>query len=227
MSGPSKYQVLFSAWGNLIPLDICHFMRRLAFGCTSEAHPLYGVFMSQFSGCIFEWDDRDYNRLLAAKKGQLKASGVKSPSDYAVQNALNKTELANCKRQTRGTMDTIRHIESMILSLTGCTDRLGVTILKDEITDIWKEKKRHVRCIQDPAGFWLYAKVNELTKGGLCLPVYGCTSVESFHYYLLNFIPGTSANSVYFQAYLLDGICRWNALRKDCLPQLRASEHLT
>ena len=72
MSGPSKYQVLFSAWGNLeIRLDIWYFVRRLAFGCTSEAHPLYGVFMSQVSGCIFEWDDLDYNRLLAAKKGQL------------------------------------------------------------------------------------------------------------------------------------------------------------
>ena len=83
----SKYQVIFSAWGDLeIRLDIWHFMRRLAFGCTSEAHPLYGVFMSQLSGCIFEWGDRDYNCLLAAKKGQLKASGVKLPSDYAGRN---------------------------------------------------------------------------------------------------------------------------------------------
>ena len=105
--------------------------------------------------------------------------------------------------------------------MTGCTDTLSVPILKDEITDIWKEQKRHVRCIQYPAGFRLYAKVDELTKGGLCLPVYRCprgsTTVESLHHHLLNFIPATSANSVHLQAYLLDGICRWNALRKDCL----------
>ena len=100
-------------------------MRTPAFGCTSEAHPLYGVFISQLSGCIFEFDERDYNRLLAVKKGQLKASGVKSPSGYAVRNSLNKTELTtHCKRQTRGTGDIIRRIESLILSFTGCSDTL-------------------------------------------------------------------------------------------------------
>ena len=69
-------------------------------------------------------------------------------------------------------MDTIRRIESLMFSLTGCTVTLRAPILKDEITDVWKELKRHVRCIQDPAGFPLYAKVNELTKDGLCLLVY-------------------------------------------------------
>ena len=223
MSGPSKFQVLFSAWPNLqICLDIWHFMRRLAFGCTSEAHPLYGVFMSQLSGCIFEWDDKDYTKLLLAKKGQLKATGLKSPSEVAVRNAVTKNDLAlHCRRRTRNVEDMRMRIEELILQMTGCTDTLGVPLLKTDIAEIWKEQKRHLFCIQDPAGFQLYSQIGETTKGGIKLPNYRCargsTSVESFHRHLLNFIPGTSANYVHFQAYLVDGICRWNSLRKDPL----------
>ena len=31
-------------------------MKRLAAGCTSDSHPLYGMFLSQLSASIFEWD---------------------------------------------------------------------------------------------------------------------------------------------------------------------------
>ena len=55
-NGPSKYNVLFHKWTNLhVRLDIWHFMRRLANGCVSESHPLYGTFMGQLSNCIFKW----------------------------------------------------------------------------------------------------------------------------------------------------------------------------
>ncbi|XP_056120631.1 uncharacterized protein LOC130097715 [Rhinichthys klamathensis goyatoka] len=53
-----------------------------------------------------------------------------------------------------------------------------------------------------------------MTKGGIILPVYRCargsTSLESFHNHLNRFIPGTSANLENFQAYLLEGLERWN-----------------
>ena len=39
--------------------------------------------------------------------------------------------------------------------------------------------------------------------------------MESFYHHLLNVVPGTSANYVHYQAYFVDGICRWNAMRKD------------
>ena len=43
--GPSKYQLLFSEWrGMEVHLEVWHFMRKIAAGITSEAHPLYGVF---------------------------------------------------------------------------------------------------------------------------------------------------------------------------------------
>ena len=49
-----KVKDLFKHWPDLvIRLDIWHFMRRLAVGCTTEAHPLYGVFLGQLLECIF------------------------------------------------------------------------------------------------------------------------------------------------------------------------------
>ncbi|MCI4379004.1 hypothetical protein PGIGA_G00222790 [Pangasianodon gigas] len=58
--GQSKLQTRFGGWPNLnIRLDIWHFMRRLATGCTTDAHPLYPTFMARLSACIFEWDPHD------------------------------------------------------------------------------------------------------------------------------------------------------------------------
>ena len=41
----------------------------------------------------------------------------------------------------------------------------------------------------------------------------GTTGLESVHAHLVRFVPGTSANAVYYQAYLLEGLTRWNADR--------------
>ena len=65
---PLSLQTLFYKWINIqVRLDIWHFMRRLARGCSSESHPLYGTLMAKLSSCIFEWDSQDYERLLTAK----------------------------------------------------------------------------------------------------------------------------------------------------------------
>ena len=46
-SGPSKFMSLFESWDQLqVRLDIWHWMRRMGGGCTTESHPLYGIFMS-------------------------------------------------------------------------------------------------------------------------------------------------------------------------------------
>ncbi|ESO96259.1 hypothetical protein LOTGIDRAFT_176615, partial [Lottia gigantea] len=92
--GPSKFKVLFSKWTDLkIRLDIWHFMRRLALGCTSESHPLYGTFMSRLSSAIFEWDKTDLANLKAAKKKEIEASGIPNPSESAINKAITKGEL--------------------------------------------------------------------------------------------------------------------------------------
>ena len=134
-------------------------MRRLACGCTTESHPLYGTFVSHLSSCIFEW----------------------------------------------------------VLKTTSCC--------KDEMSDIWREQRKHVMCIQDPPDVHLYTITGHLHKGGVRLPILQCsrgsTCLESFYPHLARFIPGTAASAVNFQAYLVDGIARWNTSQAnaaiDCL----------
>ena len=108
-------------------------------------------------------------------------------------------------------------IEDLLLSLSSASDTLGVPLLCEDMTNIWEEQKRHVSCIQDPPGVELYTTTGHLVKGGVRLPVLRCargsTSLESFHLHIARFIPGTSASAVNFQAYLLDGLTRWNAAR--------------
>lgn len=192
----SRYNQLFEAWPDLmVRLDIYHYMRRFALDVTSESHPLYAIFMSRLSSCIFEWDRADVERLERAKGQELKAAGITNPSDSAVRTAINKSEMArHCKRQTRGAAATNEAINHLLLELSTCTDTLGVPLLKREIWTIWGEQQRHLECIQDPPDVQLYCRTGEINKGGIKLPVYRCargsTSLESFHLHLARFIPG-------------------------------------
>ena len=83
--------------------------------------------------------------------------------------------------------------------------------------DIWSEQKHHIKCLQDPPNITLYTCTGNLRKGGVTLPTLrsarGSTSLESVHLHLARFIPGSAANDIHFQAYLLNGITRWNAAR--------------
>uniref|UniRef100_A0A7M5X0K2 Uncharacterized protein n=1 Tax=Clytia hemisphaerica TaxID=252671 RepID=A0A7M5X0K2_9CNID len=176
----------------------------------------------RLSGCIFEWDEKDCDNLLKAKRAELINEDVQNPTLSAVKKAINSGEMARrCKRRNRGAEKTIEMIENLTLSMTGATDSLGVPLFKATIVDVWEEQRRHVKCTQDPDGFQLYTQTGSLEKGGVKLPVYRCargsTSLDYFHHHLRNFIPGTCANAVNFQAYLLDGLARWNTLRRNAI----------
>lgn len=193
----SKYKVLFSAWSNmLIRLDIFHFMRRFAVGCTSESHPLYAVFMASLSRCIFEWDQQDLTQLYASKRAELCASGMRNPSSEAVRNAVGKREMAkHCRRRTRGAESTEALLVSLFDTMAGATDVLGVPLFRDEmLSDIWPEQRKHVPCIQDHPGIKLYTTTGHIKKRGIPIPVYRCatgtTSLERFHLHLAKCIPG-------------------------------------
>ena len=230
--GPSKYQALFPAWGGLqVRLDIWHFMRRLARGVMSESHPLYGLFMSRLSSSIYEWDAGDFERLMEAKKAELMKAGIPNPREAAVKKAISKDELArHRRRRTRGVMNTVTAIEALLLSLSSATDTLGVPLLKEEIKTIWEEQKQHVPCLQDPPGIELYTITGRINKCGVMLPVLRCargsTSLESFHLHLARFVPGTAAGAVNFQAFLLEGLTRWNAARATAAIQSSQKESL-
>ncbi|XP_035528006.1 uncharacterized protein LOC118335689 [Morone saxatilis] len=212
----TKLKARFSGWPDLIVrLDIWHFMRRLALGCTTDAHQLYPLFMSRLSACIFEWDAADLALLREAKSQQLQSQGL---STLDVDRHLSREELAlHCRRRTRGEDTTTEVLEGLLRALMGDrgNDSLGVPLLDTErMEHIWRVQRKHVKCIQDPPGVALYTKTGELTKGGVRLPMFRCargsTSLESFHLHLNRFIPGTSANSLNFQVYLLEGLHRWN-----------------
>ncbi|XP_052429310.1 uncharacterized protein LOC127970861 [Carassius gibelio] len=206
----------------MIRLDIWHFMRRIALGCTTDAHQLYPIFMSRLSACIFEWDAADVSILRKAKRELLMSQGWPALTDEDVNKHLTREELAlHCRRRTRGEETTILLLEQLLTELLSSkgNDSLGVPLLdRERMEHIWCVQKKHIKCIQDPLGVALYTETGSLTKGGVLLKTYRCargsTSLESFHLHLNRFIPGTSANSLNFQIYLLEGLHRWNQDRE-------------
>ena len=154
---------------------------------------------------------------MEAKKGELIQARLPDSSQSAVRNSLAKEELSrHSKRKTRGQQETVEEIEALLLALSLATDTLGVPLFMEEMVTC-EEQRQHVSCLQDPPGIPLYTVTGHITKGGVRLPVLRCargtTSLESFHLHLARFIPGSSASAVNYQAYLLDGITRWNSLR--------------
>ncbi|XP_029700904.1 uncharacterized protein [Takifugu rubripes] len=217
--GETKIKAKFGRWPNLIVrLDIWHFMRRLAVGCTTDAHQLYPTFMARMSACIFEWDATDVAELRRAKKAQLLQEGWPALSDQELDKHITQDELAlHCRRRTRGEETSIQLLDQLLTELmTGKgNDALGVPLLDTvRMQHIWGIQRRHVRCIQDPPGLALYTETGSTRKGGVVLKTFRCargsTSLESFHCHLNRFIPGNSANLLNYQIYLLEGLSRWN-----------------
>lgn len=217
--GQSKFQRLFHQWPELkVRMDSWHFIRRLGKACVNESHPLYATFMAGLSAAIFEWDPLDVELLSHAKNEELKEAGMKNPSPDTIKKAITKSELAkHCKRKTRGVEETTRHLQHLFDVMQGKTDTLGVPLLVENSEEILQEQLHHVNCLQDPEGLALYMIIGTLMKAKVVLPVYRCargtTSLESFHLHVNTFIPGTSANDVNFQVYLLEGLARWNGAR--------------
>lgn len=208
VTGHSKYHDLFSPWQITVRLDVWHFMRRFALGCTTESHPLYGAFMSRLSACIFHWDQTDLRVLRSAKEAELKASGIRDPSPEQVNSAISKREIAtHCRRATRGEGPTRESIGSLISAMLPLTDACGVPVLDAKrIHAIFDSQARHIPCIQDPKGIALYTKLRTVAKHGFELPVYRCargsTSLESFHLHLNRFIPGILFFLIYYIIYM-------------------------
>ena len=220
-SGNTRYHSLFHTWeGLLVRLDVWHFMKRFRDACTSQAHPFCQTFLRQLSTCIFEWDPEDYKELFNAKREELQAQKLK-PNDQAVTKAITKTELAfHCRRRTRSVQRTKESIEDLLLTYTGVTDSMGVPLFKrHEMVETYKRQGSHIACIQDPANVSLYAQIGQLKKGNRHLSKLRCArgsaSLEQFHHHITSFIPGQRANAINFQAYLIDGLARWNTARMD------------
>ena len=123
--------------------------------------------MRLLSGCLFEWDEGDFDNLMAAKREELVRAGVNDPWSAAVKKAVSREELArHCRRRTQGTSDTTELIEALLLAMSPATNALGVKLFNDEMMNIWSEQKQHVMCLQDPPGISLYTVTGNVTKGG-------------------------------------------------------------
>ncbi|XP_043188879.1 uncharacterized protein LOC122363529, partial [Amphibalanus amphitrite] len=212
----------FPGWeGMPVRLDAWHFMRRLAAGVTTDAHQLYGLLMSRLSAAIFETDPGDLAALIRAKRQELAATGITNLSDEVVHRAVTKAEhQRHCRRRTRGVEVTTRAIDELLRLLSGPAgvDSMGLPLLdQSRIWTIWEQQKRHVACLQDVPGVPLHRVTGTLMKGGVQLSCFrtarGTTSTESFHSHLVRFIPGTTASDLHFQAFLIEGLVRWNADR--------------
>ncbi|XP_036002873.1 uncharacterized protein LOC110368347 [Fundulus heteroclitus] len=132
-------------------------------------------------------------------------------SDPEVIQRISKEEWRfQCRRRTRGAVDTAILLQNLFDTFRGPAGRntLNIPLLDDlRIQDIWDTQIRHLSCIQDPPG---------LQEGS--------ASLESFHLHLNRFIPGTSASARYFQAFLVDGVVRWNEDRAAAAAPVEAAE---
>ncbi|XP_039634653.1 uncharacterized protein LOC120544772 [Perca fluviatilis] len=175
--------------------------------------------MRQLSHCIFEVDSGDARRLTEAKRSQLEGQhGMVGLSDAEVVRRITREEWRlHCRRRTRGAEESTLLIQELLDTFGGPAghNTLDIPLLDAlRIQEIWRTQRPHLSCIQDPPGVQLYTQTGRLTKGGVSLPVYRCargsTSLESFHLHLNRFIPGTRASAMHFQAFLVDGLARWN-----------------
>ncbi|XP_063063642.1 uncharacterized protein LOC134456175 [Engraulis encrasicolus] len=211
----------FTDWPELqVRLDAWHFMKWLARSCLRD-HALYPAFMSRLAACIFEWDAGDLTLLRQAKKHELMLDGwTQHVPDHVVDSSISRKELSQfCRRRTRGVEVTTRLIDQLLQETRGpkWTDHRGVPFRRRYrwMDEDWSDVRPHVRCIQDVPGVQLYTEVGYVEKpGGVTLTRYRCArgseTLQAFHLHLNKFIPGTCANELNSQLYLLECLNRWN-----------------
>ena len=77
-----------------------HFMQRFSSGMTTDNHPLYGIFLSRLSSCIFEWYSDYLLKLRLATSAELSAA-QRTPTQAEVDKAITKKDMAlHCRRKT-------------------------------------------------------------------------------------------------------------------------------
>ena len=123
----------------------------------------------------------------------------------------------HCKRRTRDSEECFGLIQQVLETFYSelGKDTMCIPLLNaDKTWQIWDQQQRHLPCIQNPPGINLYTCTGHTTKSNVKLPTFRCargsTSLESFHLHIARFIPGSTANDTTFQAYLLEGMVRWN-----------------
>ena len=117
--GSVKTKDLFSQWSEMvISLNIWHFMRHIAVGCTTESHPMYAIFLGRLSKCIFERSQEAVQLLNYAKHCELTRSGVKEGG--------KELEPVKAARDLGVTLDSnLTYNEHIVSTVSSCMSRLG------------------------------------------------------------------------------------------------------
>ena len=210
-------------------------MRRWAKIATRDSHPLYKQFMRDVSNAIFLWNEEDLDILIKGMRQKLEEQQqlVSHLTDTQIRKRyLSRSDmLLHCRRVTRSPAGITECLEKLVAKYKEptSTDVHGLPLVRPQDIDaVWNVQKQHVNCLIDPPDVSLYLKVSETKMGSVMVPVYRCgrgtTSLESFHKHVKEFIPGASASSENFQAYLLDGLHQWNTNRYNQLHNLESTE---
>ena len=220
---------LLSQWSEMeISLDIWHFMRCIAVGCTTQSQPKYAIFLGRLFHCTFVWSQEDLKPLIPATHCKVTTNGVKDPSE---EDFIKKSAKKSLRPIATGKSLVWKKPTYLIHDLIDTFqdeqggDTLGVPLLNaNQIWDIWDSQNSHIACIQDPDEVQLYIKTGVVTKGGVELPLYRCTqgstSLKSYHIYHNRFIPGictcTVDVEIYFNYWMdinwlvITFFCFWN-----------------
>ena len=119
-----------------------HFMRRIASGCTSENHPLYGCSMASLSFSIYEWNPSDLDAIYKAKKEDFVQNGGTNADNYDPEKHVTKQELArHCRLTTRNSEEMKKVISQLLETFKSARDSLGAPLLRPEIDAIWRAIK--------------------------------------------------------------------------------------
>lgn len=226
IQGVSSVEQLFSKWtdrGMLVRLDIFHWIHRFDAALRTDHHPKYSLFKSALSAAVFAYNKDDVALLVQAIRAGHPTSYASLTDSQLIELHVSKSDLSHhVRRITVGTQETYARVQSAIDILKGAAgmDENQVHLFKDAaaIDHVWENQQKHLECIQDPPGRNMYTITKYVTRNGVRLPRYstvrGSNSLEGFHSFLPNMIPGPHCAAVPFQVYLLTGIARWNSDRE-------------
>ncbi|XP_066289153.1 uncharacterized protein [Branchiostoma lanceolatum] len=224
--GVSSVEQLFGEWvadGMLTRLDAFHWMHRFDAAVRTDHHPKYALFKSALSAAVFAYNKEDVGRLVAAiRAGDPTRFNGLTDEDLMASHVTKEQLKHYVRRVTVGAQETFARVEFTIETLKGTAglDDNQIHLFKDvdAIDKVWGAQQKHIECIQDPPDMPMYTITKYATKNGHRLPYYttvrGSNSLEGFHKFLPDMIPGPHCAAIPFQVYLLSGIARWNANRE-------------
>ena len=224
--GISSIENLFSDWvdsGMVIRLDIFHWIHRFDAALRSDHHAKYALFKSALSAAVFAYNKDDMALLVKAIRAGSATKYSTLSDGEVIARCVSKDDLKHfVRRVTVGAHETYTRVQSAIDTLKGPAglDENGLSLFKDNaaVDEVWAAQQKHLECIQDPPGMNMYTITKHVTRNAVSIPYYttvrGSNSLEGFHRFLPNMIPGPRCAAVPFQVYLLAGIARWNSDRE-------------